>query len=101
MIPQRIEPVFTERYGSGESILSAQVNSVKGVYYRMLKKVIARRGSHPLRLCLPSPPTARLETGENESFLKSNAMLHPAFALFESNIENQSLSLNSCFIDTT
>ena len=32
MIPQRIEPVFTERYESGESVLSAQVNSVKGVY---------------------------------------------------------------------
>ena len=44
----------------------------------------------PLRLCLPSAPTARLETGENESFLKSNVMLHPAFALFETNIENQS-----------
>ena len=34
MIPQRIEPVFTERYESGESVLSAQVNSVKGVYLR-------------------------------------------------------------------
>ena len=32
MIPQRIEPVLTERYESGESVLSAQVNSVKGVY---------------------------------------------------------------------
>ena len=32
MIPQRIEPEFTERYESGESVLSAQVNSVKGVY---------------------------------------------------------------------
>ena len=32
MIPQRIEPVFTERYELGESVLSAQVNSVKGVY---------------------------------------------------------------------
>ena len=34
MIPQRIESVFTERYESGESVLSAQVNSVKGVYTR-------------------------------------------------------------------
>ena len=34
MIPQRIEPVFTERYESGESVLSAQVNSVKGVYQK-------------------------------------------------------------------
>ena len=52
----------------------------------------------PLRLCLPSAPTAQLETGENESFLKSNVMLHPAFALFETNIDNQGWSLNSCFI---
>ena len=34
MIPQRIEPVFTERYESGESVLPAQVNSDKGVYYK-------------------------------------------------------------------
>ena len=37
MIPQRIEPVFTERYESGESVLSAQVNSVKGVYKELLQ----------------------------------------------------------------
>ena len=36
MIPQRIEPVFTERYETGESVLSAQVNSVKGVYIKKL-----------------------------------------------------------------
>ena len=37
MISQRIEPVFTERYESGESVLSAQVNSVKGVYLNKLQ----------------------------------------------------------------
>ena len=48
MIPQRIEPVFTERYESGESVLSAQVNSVKGVYLNS----IADLGYNPIEAIL-------------------------------------------------
>ena len=43
MTPQRIEPVFTERYESGESVLSAQVNSVKGVYITESDQIVPIR----------------------------------------------------------
>ena len=70
MIPQRIEPVFTERYESGESVLSAQVNSVKGVYLRRRQEILlfAPRVLHDIALTEATDYWARalnLATMEN------------------------------------